>query len=245
VPKIRLAPEQERLAFRRRLASAQGQAFDGLVKLVADPRPDLDWHHRLGNFVRRLRLQDISGRGQVRSLDDLAGALGVSPALLQKSLRFADEYPRRAAVRQLEELGADWTRLMLTLAVPDRQERHALLTQAVREGWSSERLRYEVQKRHPTGRRGVGGPTPRNPQALDPELTLRKLERLSQGWRRHYEHARSAVKRENWRRMVRDWPPERRDTLDKLLDEAEVALGDLLNRCQKARDLLADLRREM
>jgi hypothetical protein len=115
----------------------------------------------------------------------------------------------------------------------------------VREGWSSERLRYEVQKRHPTGRRGVGGPTPRDPQAFDPELTLRELERLSRRWLRYYEHAWSAVKREAWRQLVRDWPPERRDALGQLLDDADVALGDLLNRCQKARDLLADLRREM
>jgi hypothetical protein len=84
-------------------------------------------------------------------------------------LRFAKGYLRRAAVRQLEELGADWTMLQLTFAVRDRQERHALLAQAVRERWSPERLRFEVQQRHPTRRQGVGGRTPRDPQGFGPE----------------------------------------------------------------------------
>jgi hypothetical protein len=82
------------------------------------------------------------------------------------------------------------------------------------------------------------------PQGFGPELTLRELERLTRRWLRYYEHAWSAVKREDWKRLVRDWPPERRDALSQLLDDADVALGDLLNRCQKARDLLAALRGE-
>jgi hypothetical protein len=178
-------------------------------------------------------------------LEDLAQALSVSLALLQKSLRFAEVYLGTAALREVKETGADWTMLLLTFAVRDRQQRHDLLALAVGERWSSERLRSEVQRRHPTGRQGVGGRTPRDPQGFGPELTLRELGRLSRGWLRYYEHAWAAVKREDWRRLVRDWPPERRDALGQLLDGADVALGDLLNRCQKARDLLADLRREM
>ena len=151
-------------AVRRRYREAlpgpeQQSAFDELGRLIDGPRDDLAWYHRVGQLVGRLRPEVPRGSQWTRRLSE---ALGPSPDLLAKAGRFAELYPTRRDVRELEAMGVNWTRLYFAFAVPGRRDRHALLRRAVRERWSDQRLRFTVQQRFPSKRRGVGG-RPRRP----------------------------------------------------------------------------------
>jgi hypothetical protein len=159
VAKIQPTCKDVRRSYRQDLSGPQQRAFDELGDLIDSPRDDLAWYHRVGQLVGRLRPEVPRGTRWSRRL---AEALGPSPELLAKARRFAQLYPACKDVRQLEDMGVNWTRLYFAFAVPGRKDRHALLRRAVRERWSDQRLRFTVQQRFPSKRRGVGG-RPRRP----------------------------------------------------------------------------------
>jgi hypothetical protein len=120
-----------------------------------------------------------------------------------------------------------------------------LLREAIRGSWTSERLRFEVQRRHPSRRLGVGGRPRAHPGAYGPEVTLRRLEQLSQNWLRFYQDAWSAVKPPGWNRLVRGWPRSDREKLRALLKLADGALTGVAAACEDARRTLAGLLRQV
>ena len=180
-------------------------AFDELGRLIDSPRDDLRWHHRVGELVGRLRPEELRGSQSTRGLAD---ALGPSPGLLAKARRFTELYPTRKAVQELERMRVNWTRLYLAFAVPDERDRHALLGQAVDEGWSDQQLRFTVQQRFPSKRRGVGGRPRREFSSHGPEVTLRELGRQCRRWLDFHEQAWQGVRDRDWVGFVRSWPRE-------------------------------------
>jgi hypothetical protein len=150
-----------------------------------------------------------------------------SPELLAKARRFAELYPKREDVQELETVGVNWTRLYLAFAVPGRGDRHALLREAVRERWSDQQHRFTVQQRFPSRRRGVGGRPRRPVTSHGPEVTLRELERQCRRWLGFHEQGWQGVKDRDWGRFVRGWPVGDLDTLLQPLRSADGALKEV------------------
>jgi hypothetical protein len=170
---------QDRQAFLRKLTPPQRAAFDKLARKLATPGADLDRYHALGGLIERLLPAARAERGRVLWLREPAEALGCSHTTLQKALRFHQEYPRPKDVRKLQALGVGWTLVCIAFAVHKPGERHDLLAEAGREGWTPEQMRFEVQRRHPTRRHGIGGRPRRKVRGHGPEVTLRELGRLT------------------------------------------------------------------
>jgi hypothetical protein len=157
VAKIEPTPEAVRQKYRQTLPGPNQQhAFDALARLIDDPKDDLAWHHAVGVLAGRLRPEQPRGTNWVRQL---AEALGSSKELLAKSLRFTELYPGEEDVEALVKMGVNWTRLYFSFAVPDQEERHALIREAVAKNWSDGDLGFAVQQRYPSKRVGVGGRT--------------------------------------------------------------------------------------
>jgi hypothetical protein len=191
VAKIQPTPRDVRLRYRRALpGERQWRAFDELGRLIDSPRDDLAWHHEVGKLVLRLRPEGPRGSQWARGL---AEALGPSPAWLARARRFADLYPSREDVAELEAMGVNWSRLYFAFAVPDERDRHALLRRAVRERWPDQQLRFTVQELYPSKRRGVGGRPRREFTSHGPEVTLRELERPCRRWLAFHEGAWQGV----------------------------------------------------
>jgi hypothetical protein len=241
VAKIQPTSRDVRRRYRRTLPGPeQRRAFDELGRLIDSPRDDLAWHHRVGALVGRLRPE---GRRGTRWSRRLAEALGPSPELLAKARRFAELYPTRKDVRELEAMGVNWTRLYFAFAVPDERDRHALLREAMRDRWSDQQLRFTVQQRFPSKRRGVGGRPRREVTSHGPEVTLRELERQCRRWLGFHKQAWQGVRDRDWVRFVRSWPGEDLDDLLRLLGSAEESLQEVADACRAVRSALAGLRR--
>jgi hypothetical protein len=240
VAKIQPTSGDVRRRYRETLpGERQRRAFDELGRLVDSPRGDLAWHHRVGQLVLRLRPEGPRGSQWARGL---AEALGPSPGLLAKARRFAELYPARKDVAELEAMGVNWSRLYFAFAVPDKRDRHALLREAVRERWPDQRLRFTVQERSHSKRGGVGGRPRRPVTGHGPEVTLRELERQCRRWLGFHEQAWQAVKDRDWVGFVRSWPREDLDRLVGILGSAEEALKGVAGACRAARAALAGLR---
>jgi len=237
MPRIKPAPDKQRQRYRERLAQGQRPAFDRLTKLITAPRPELRWYHAVGTLVRKLLPAAGERRGK-RALAGLAQALGPCASLFQRAARFVHLYSSRANLARLEELGVDWTRLWLTFSVEDEKDREKLLSEAVHQKWRIEQVRYEVQQRHPSKRRGVGGRPRAKPRAYGPESTLRRLKQLSEGWLTFYEDAWSTVKSSEWKRLVRDCPKGDRGKLRTLLESTGATLVRVAAACEQARHRL-------
>jgi hypothetical protein len=243
VAKIKPTSRDVRRQFRRTLPGPeQRRAFDELGRLIDSPRDDLPWHHKVGVLVGRLRPEGQRGTRWSRGL---AEALGPSPELLAKARRFAELYPTQEAVRKLEAMRVNWTRLYISFAVSDREKRHALLRRAVDEGWSDQRLRFTVQERSRSRRGGVGG-RPRHRLARHgPEVTVRELERQCRRWLDFHEQAWQGVKDRDWVQFVRGWPGEDLDRLVQLLRNTDGALKEVAAACRAARAALTGLRQRV
>jgi hypothetical protein len=241
VAKIQPTSRDVRRRYRETLpGERQRRAFDELGRLIDGPRDDLPWHHRVGKLVLRLRPEEPRGAHWVRGL---AEALGPSPEWLAKARRFADLYPSREDVAELEAMGVNWARLYFAFAVPDKRDRHALLRRAVRERWPDQQLRFTVQELYPSQRGGVGG-WPRRPvTSHGPEVTLRELRRQCRRWLAFHEGAWRGVKGRDWVGFVRSWPREDLDDLLRLLSSADGALKEVAGACRAARAALVGLRR--
>jgi hypothetical protein len=115
------------------------------------------------------------------------------------------------------------------------------LAEAGRAGWTPEQMRFEVQRRHPTRRHGIGGRPRRKRKSFGAEVTLRELERLSRSWLDFHSSVWSEVKDRGWKGLVRNWPAGDRDKLRELLRDTQQALGRLATACQEARATVAGL----
>jgi hypothetical protein len=193
----------------------------------------------VGELVGRLRPERPRGSEWVSKL---AEALGPSAELLAKARRFAELYPTRRDVRELEDMGVNWTRLYFAFAISDQKKRHALLRRAVRERWPDQRLRFTVQERSRSKRGGVGGRRRRRVTSHGPEVTLRELGRQCRRWLDFHEQAWQRVNKQDWVRFVRSWPKEDLDDLLGLLGSAEEALKEVAGACRAVRAALAGLR---
>jgi hypothetical protein len=88
MPTIRPAPKADRQAFGKQLPKGQRHLFAELARLVDQHRTDLDWYHAVGKRVWDLNDAIPAARRGMGWAAALAGALGVSPTLLQKATRF-------------------------------------------------------------------------------------------------------------------------------------------------------------
>ena len=155
--------------------------------------------------------------------------------MLRKAARFVTLYPSEASLQALEEMRVDWTRLELTFSVEDEEQRHKLLRQAVNKGWSGQDLRFEVQRRFPSRRGGVGG-RPRRPlTAHGSEVTLRELARWNRRWEDFYADAFSGLKAKDWNAFARRCAGAEGEQLRNLAQEATVSLTSLAKHCAEAR----------
>jgi hypothetical protein len=241
VAKIQPTPLKTRQAFRVKLPARARGAFDRLARLIDRPRADLRWHHQLG-----ARAQELMGAAPARSRTEwwyrLARALGPCPALLQKAARFARPYPSAADLAALGRLRVDWTRASLALVIAGRKDRHKMLRKARREGWTGQRLRFEIQRQYPSRRRGAGGRPRRDPEAFGADVTLRELERLCRRWLAFHEEAWKGVRGRDWVGFVRGWPEQGLDDLLRLLGSAEEAVQGVARAGRAVRAALAGLR---
>jgi hypothetical protein len=198
--------------------------FAQLARLVEQHRTDLDWYHAVGKLVRELRDAITAAQRGQGWTTALAGALGVSPSLLQKATRFVELYPTAKDFKPLQELGLDWTRLYLTFAVKGRQARQAFQRRAVKEGWSPKEVRFRIQQAQGSRQRAGGRPR-RLPSGYGPEVALREMARLSEHWQEFHEQiwGEEAVARQ-----LKQLPRERyTEALLRALQEAEAALAYL------------------
>jgi hypothetical protein len=240
--KIQLASEEVRREYRASLRQpGQCAAFDRLVRLLTDPRDSLAWHHEVGRLVGQFRPEDPRGTRWSRKLAD---ALGPSPELLEKSLRFAELYHTTEDFQELEGMGVNWTRLYFAFVIKDPEARHALLREAVNEGWSDKDLRLTIQQRYPSNRRGVGGRRRRAVQSHGPEVALREMERQSRAWAESHAGSWEAVKEKEWARLVRQWPAGDRARLRQLLKATAAAVKEVGKACAEVRRTVARLLRQ-
>jgi hypothetical protein len=220
----------------------QHQAFDALARLIDDPRDDLAWHHAVGVRVAKLRPDQPHG---TRWVPQLAEALGPSKELLAKSLRFTELYPGEEDIAALVKMGVNWTRLYFSFAVPDRTERHALLDEAVAKRWSDTDLRFAVQQRFHSKRRGVGGRPRRKLTGHGPEVALRELGRRCKDLAAYHAAVWAALKKAEWKRLVKGWPAAEREKLRDLLADTDAAAQKVAEVCEEVRRTLAELLKEI
>jgi hypothetical protein len=113
--KIKQTNRDQQQQFRDSLRDPQQRrAFDQLAKLIAHPRDDLKWHHKMGVLVDRFRQPTPHGAASPKVL---AEALGPSRELLAKARLFAELYPNSKDLRELEDMRVTWTRLYFSFAV--------------------------------------------------------------------------------------------------------------------------------
>jgi hypothetical protein len=237
--RIQPTPEAVRQKYRQTLPGPkQEKAFGALARLIDDPRDDLAWHHAVGVHVGRLRPDQPHGTHWVRQL---AEALGPSKELLGKSLRFTELYPREEDVAALEKMGVNWARLYFSFAVPDPEARHALLREAVANNWSDENLRLTIQQRFPSKRRGVGGRPRREITGHGPEVALRELGRRCKDLADYHAAAWAALKKAEWKRLVKGWPAAEREKLRDLLSDTDAAAREVAEVCDEVRHTQAEL----
>jgi hypothetical protein len=224
MPKIRPAPKADRRAFSKQLPKGQRPRFAALARLIDQHRTDLGWYHAVGKLVRELHDAIPAAQRGTGWATALAGALGVSPSLLQKGTRFVELYPTAKDFKPLTDLGLDWTLLYLTFAVKGRKMRQAFQRRAVREGWSPQEVRFRIQQKQGS-RQKAGGQPRRLPAGYGPEVALREMARLSQRWQQFHAQI---WEEEAIARQLRQLPQERyTEAMLRALQEAEAALAYL------------------
>ncbi len=120
-----------------------------------------------------------------------------------------------------------------------------MIQEAVREGWGQKKLRFEVQTRHPSRRKGMGGRRRKKPENYGPEINLRELERLARSWLEFHEKAWEEVEPRDWNGMVQGGPVADREKLKDLLERTEKHLVEVGKSCQEMRRILAALLQEL
>jgi hypothetical protein len=146
---------------------------------------------------------------------------------------------------RIQALGVSWTQVWLTLAVPGRHQRHALLRLAVAGHWTDRQLRLTAQQLFPSNRRGVGGRRPKAFPAHGPEAAVRELGRLCRRLHDFHSQAWAPIKKEEWRGLVSKWPRDERERLRRLLTGAAEKARQAATACEDARRTLAEILRRL
>lgn len=200
---------------------------------------DLRWHHRLGKEVARFRGTQPRfqyGQGQIASL---ARKLGCSATLLTKSLAFAEQWPAEADVDRLTQLGVQWSHLVASLTISDRQQRLELLQEAAKNNWTVARMRLEVRQRLGGPQHPSTGRPPRPPHGGAPEVELEDLISKSNQWDRFLVSTWLGEKGVLARMEQADGADA---NLLQLLNQASEALRKVAGRMQQVRRRLKTIR---
>jgi hypothetical protein len=208
VPYISHASPEARTKFRKGLGIKARSHFDKLVVALKNQSHDLVWYHDFGRRIRAFRnSQGDTDRSGV--INALSSALGPSSSLLRKVCHFVRLYPDSKALKEVSNTGIDWMRLIITFAIPNKTKRHTVLRQAVRENWSQDDLRFQVQAKFPSRRRGVGG-RPRRPvtRGFDAEGALREFHRLIGQLIALHDEALADMTEKDWSRLPPMGDPE-------------------------------------
>jgi hypothetical protein len=238
--KIHPASPEARADYRKQLPGGLRSMFDALVALIDSPRDDLAWHAQLGRLIGELQQDNpeaAHGKGWFKGLSE---ALGTGDSLLTRAYRFSLEY-NPAQVRRLEKMGVNWSRLVLSFAVHNRAQRHALLREALEGNWTDRQLRSEVQQRYPTKRAGIGGRPKRDSPPMGPEPALHELGRRCQHWLEFRKHTWAKLKPSDWKKLVRTWPAAERTKLQQLLQETADAVAAVVREGSAVHDALEHL----
>jgi hypothetical protein len=207
-------------------------AVETIRRLLADPRPDLAWHHALG---RQMAGALDGNGGEPTSGRGLARLLGLSLASVQQHLRFAEAF----APEEIGDLPLPWTSVVSLLTVRDPGLRAELFREAIANDWSSPKVRREVRLAQPP----VGRPIRHRRVAGDISELFRLLHIASDWLARYEEWGRVLPERERveqfWAfarglREARPEIPNRRDhlrtmarTFERLARGAETLARDL------------------
>jgi hypothetical protein len=224
MPRIKPAPGDRRRAFRKTLRRADQEKFDELPELIDDPRPNVDRHDQVGTLTRELR--PPTGQADYRGsewFEELAEALGPKRWFFHKAVHFVELYPTKKDLGELKALGADWSRVWLSFAIHDRQERHALLREAASEDWTIPPLCFTKHERGPAPSPRAGCWRRLPPGRWGSRVCPRQLARLTQplldfdaaSWRK--------IKGARWKEFIKDCAGPDRDALLELLRSAEAA----------------------
>ena len=172
-------------------------ALSDLRKLFKSPQhDDLLWWHRVGERV--LALQP---KGERRYGDNVVELLADYldpgrawedkriPNLLYRTRAFAEKYswPEAQALDRQRRAGR-LTPLHITalVSLEDKGLRKRFLKRCLKENWSGQRLRREIQNR--VGRkRSAGGLSPTPPENPSPGVALRDISILARRWMTNYE----------------------------------------------------------
>jgi hypothetical protein len=127
------------------LEPRQRRALKEAERLLRERRPDLLWHHDLGTRVAALAEGTRYGR---RRAEELARALGLSRVGVYQHMQFVARYPSRDEVVGLVRTRLRWAHIVALLPVDHRGDRDRLQRAAIRQRWSVDRLRLEVQGLH-------------------------------------------------------------------------------------------------
>jgi hypothetical protein len=87
----------------------------------------------------------------------------------------------------------------------------------------------------------MGGRPRRKLTGHGPEVALRELGRRCKGLTAYHAAAWAAVKKAEWRRLVKGWPAAEREKLRDLLADTDKAAQDVVEVCGEVRRTLADL----
>lgn len=198
--KVKLTGRAARDVYRKQLQPPLRADFDRICKLLDEPAQHLIWYHRMGVAVRAIH--GSTRRYGSQWYAELAKALGPSTSIFVRAARFVEFYPDERDVQPLIALGVDWTRLVLTFSIPDEQKRYELLDEAITSGWTIPQVRFEVQRRYPSKRGGIGGRPKGKLRNFGPEISLRELARFTERWLEFHEKVWAKITPETIQKLI-------------------------------------------
>ncbi len=193
-------------------------------------------HHRAGELLRQLR-DDPEEAPAPGWRAEVAEALHVSVATLNKCLQFRDRYEEED-LPKLERMRVGWGLLTVALAVEDRGKRHELLRRAAREGWGGRALQREVQRLNGSWR-GGGRRRKERGHGLLPDLA--ELAGLTRRWLEFHDRV-WAPGQKGYTRELRQTAKGGRPGARRALEGALGALAELRKQCREAERVMKALR---
>ena len=208
---------------------------------IQDALKQIREYYRLGKRVLKTGLPE-SGRAAYGEniARNLAEELGVQPFRLYRARQFASEYDTKEFIELLKlrfANGMPLTRnhVEALLKVKDRHKRKALLSQVVKQGWSSNRLArlvtHSSQEKATAERYRNVGRLPRRPQ--NKREALQQIDIMSTRWKRWYKSLPRTKKN-----ITKDCPIALTDLppmVKKKLKEAVAAIEALHDAVLKSR----------
>jgi hypothetical protein len=235
--RIHTPDETVRKAYRLKLSPQQRKHFIRLCALIDRRSTDLTWYHSVGCEVRKLLLQRPEDRRGW--YNGLAEALGPSPAVLRKTVRFVKRYRRLEDIQTLERQRSTWTMVYLTFRLKPADARK-LLKKAGDEKWNDTRFGAELNRLHPSERLGAGGWLPLDLQDLGVEKNLHKFARLTEQWLKFYEEIWRA-QTDDLQVIVGSGDAKIRERRSKLIDQLARSLRVLTRTAKAAAEQLKPL----